>query len=385
MISEGEMSFEQHIKFVKRGLRLFEEQRAEVEKIKKEKEKIDIKKREIANSTEHTLKNTKKFRTIKRMKFLGNKRNIHENKNNFNMSKELICSIDEFIFHKREVKLINGYDSYFDDMKKKISESTLNTNGLNSILKLYKHMNNVRNFTSEISNKNSFISLKAEINKKIRDTLFDHNYLFSSSSFNIFCSNYNSAGLAKEGINICNLLDNLSSLDEEGDALKNNNVNTSSKKDEKLKNSKKMSESEDDKSTSFGSKPTKINQNEQNKQKLNIRLLEYNDLYDLLDIKQTDNELLYLLNEIKIKEIGKEMNDEVQKENLRKNVCLKLYKAFKFALKRLNMKDSDIRNICLYIEQKGRMQDNSMSAQYKKYIGNILKKLSSQKMIQINK
>ena len=46
-----------------------------------------------------------------------------------------------------------------------------------------------------------------------------------------------------------------------------------------------MSESEDDKSTSFGSKPTKINQNEQNKQKLNIRLLKYNDLYDLLDIK----------------------------------------------------------------------------------------------------
>jgi hypothetical protein len=258
---------------VKLGLLLFEEQRAEVEKIKKEKEKIDIKKREISNSIEHTLKNTKKFRTIKRMKFLGNKRNIYENKNNFNMSKELICSIDEFIFHKREVKLINGYDSYFDDIKKRISESTLNTNGLNSILKLYKHMNNVRNFTSEISNKNSFISLKAEINKKIREILFDNNYLFSSSSFNIFCSNYNSAGLAKEGINICNLLDNLSSLDEEGDALKNNSVNTSSKKDEKIKNSKKMSESEDDKSTSFGSKPTKINQNEHNKQKLNIRLL----------------------------------------------------------------------------------------------------------------
>ena len=104
-------------------------------------------------------------------------------------------------------------------------------------------MNNVRNFTSEISNKNTFITLKAEINKKIRETLFDDNYLFSSSSFNIFCSNYNSTGLAKEGINICNLLDNLSSLDEEGDALKNNSVNTSSKKDEKIKNSKKMSES----------------------------------------------------------------------------------------------------------------------------------------------
>jgi hypothetical protein len=47
------------------------------------------------------------------------------------MTKDLICSIDEFIFHKREVKLINGYDSYFNSMKKKISDSAVNTNGLN--------------------------------------------------------------------------------------------------------------------------------------------------------------------------------------------------------------------------------------------------------------
>ena len=47
------------------------------------------------------------------------------------MTKELIYSIDEFIFHKREVKLINGYDAYFNEMRKKISESILNTNGLN--------------------------------------------------------------------------------------------------------------------------------------------------------------------------------------------------------------------------------------------------------------
>ncbi len=371
MISKGEMTFEQHIKFVKRGLRLFEEQRAEIEKIKKEKEKIDIKKREKTSINHIFIKNTKKFKTIKRMKFLGNKRNIHENKNNFNMTKELICSIDEFIFHKREVKLINGYDSYFDDMKKKVSESTLNSNGLNAILKLYKHMNNYRNFTSDISNKNSFISLKDEINKKIKETLFDENSLFASSSFNIFCSNYNSSGLAKEGMNICNLLDNLSSLDEGGENLKNN---INSMKNKKIKNSKKMSESEDDKSTSFGSKPT---QNEQKKQKINIGSLQYNDLYDLLDIKEKDTELLYMINEMKNKEMGEKVKDEVKKESLRKNVCLKLYKAFKFSLKHLNLKDNDIRNICLIIEKKGRMLDNSMDAKYKKYIENILKKLSS--------
>ena len=97
----------------------------------KEKEKMVIKKKEKERLGH--IKNAKKFKTIKRMKFLGNKRNLNENKNNYNcnMTKELICSIDEFIFHKREVKLINGYDSYFYDMKKKISESMLNANGLN--------------------------------------------------------------------------------------------------------------------------------------------------------------------------------------------------------------------------------------------------------------
>jgi hypothetical protein len=79
----------------------------------------------------NTVKNMKKFRTIKKPKLLGKKRNIYKNIHNSNMTKDLICSIDEFIFHKREVKLINGYDSYFNSMKKKISDSSVNTNGLN--------------------------------------------------------------------------------------------------------------------------------------------------------------------------------------------------------------------------------------------------------------
>ena len=123
------MTFEQHIKFVKRGLRLYEEQCSELEKIKKEKEKLKIKKEE-KEKVNHP-RNTKKFKTIKKIKFLGKKRSLYKNNYNCNMTKELICSIDEFIFHKREVKLINVYDSYFNDMKKKISETQINTNGLN--------------------------------------------------------------------------------------------------------------------------------------------------------------------------------------------------------------------------------------------------------------
>ena len=63
-------------------------------------------------------------------------------------------------------------------------------------------MNNSRNFTNEISNKKSFIALKEEINKKIKETLFDQNLLFLSSSFNYFCSTYNSGELSEEAKNI---------------------------------------------------------------------------------------------------------------------------------------------------------------------------------------
>ena len=123
------MTFEQHIKFVKKGLCQFEEQFTELIKIQKEKEKVEEKKKGKENI--NTVKNMKKFRTIKKPKFLGKKRNIYKNIHNSNMTKDLIFSIDEFIFHKREVKLINGYDSYFNSMKKKISDSAINTNGLN--------------------------------------------------------------------------------------------------------------------------------------------------------------------------------------------------------------------------------------------------------------
>ena len=124
------MTFEQHIKLVKEGFKLYEEQ---LEKMKKEKEKNEEKKREKAKQSERLnhIKNAKKFKTIKKMKYLGNKRNNGDSRNNYNMTKELICSIDEFIFHKRDVKLFNGYDSFFNDMKTKIAESKLNANGLN--------------------------------------------------------------------------------------------------------------------------------------------------------------------------------------------------------------------------------------------------------------
>ena len=127
------MTFEQHTRLVKDGLKLYEEQISELEKIKKEKEKLEEIKKEKIKERERLnhIKSAKKFKAIKKMKYLGNKRNLGESRNNYNMTKELICSIDEFIFHKRDVKIFNGYDAFFNNMQNKITESKLNTNGLN--------------------------------------------------------------------------------------------------------------------------------------------------------------------------------------------------------------------------------------------------------------
>ena len=270
-------------------------------------------------------------------------------------------------------------------------------------------MNNSRNFANEIANKNSFISLKEEINKKIKETLFDQNLLFLSSSFNYFCSNYNSQELLNEAKNIADLLDNLSMPNEEE---KNENnllaYNPSTKEigigDKDVTDSKKkFSESEDEKSSSFGSKFTKSSQVEENKQKLNICLVKYPELIKLLDIKndkKDENENNINLEEINGNNVDKENDEEKlkvkisQMENeiennknieikncyLRKMVCLKLYKALHFALKNFDLDEDQIRHICLYIEIQGRLLDMTMGIKYKEFIENVLKRISAEKI-----
>lgn len=253
---------------------------------------------------------------------------------------------------------------------------------IQALLKLYKHINNSRNFTPDISNKHSFTSLKSEINEKIKDSLFDDNSLFLSSSFNYFCSNYNSKDLSKEGMDLNNLIYNLSSIEDE-ENLRDVNI----KPKEKNKSIKKLSESEDDKSLSFGSKQTKVTQNEENKHKpkLNIGISNYSSLRNLLNINNNNisDELSDIKKEIiyeRIKEIeneNKEGEIEVKNEYLRKNVCLKLYKALNFAFKNFDLKECEIKNICLYIEKQGRIIDCTMNEKYKEFIENTFKKISN--------
>ena len=252
-------------------------------------------------------------------------------------------------------------------------------------------MNNTRNFTNDIANKTSFISLKNEINKKIDETLFDDNSLFLSSSFNYLCSNYKSLDLIEEGKNISSILDNISSTNNEEEINENCNSNSviiSEKKDDASNHAgseskKKLNESEDEKSSSFGSKISHI---DEKKKKYKICLLNINNLLYLLNINNNNiidkNELNNLDKEkirLKINELEnriKSINLEIKNKYLRKMVCLKLFKALNFGLKNYNLKENDIKIICLYIETQARIVDNSMTNKYKDFIENIIKNIS---------
>jgi hypothetical protein len=272
-----------------------------------------------------------------------------------------------------------------------------------------KYLNNSRNFTNDISNKNSFISLKNEINRKIKETLFDEKSLFLSSSFNYFCTSYKISELTEEGKNISHLLDNISTLNDE-EIIENNSIvsNNGQKQlvpstESKKKSKSRTSESEEEKSSSFLSKYTKISRCEENKQKINITLLKYSDLLLLLDFKNNCNgnsddgdknnnsdkinhdnfcdeesQIKSKINEIEnnIKNYG---NVDVKNNYLRKMVVLKLYKALNFAFKNLNLKENEIKSICLCIEAQARIIDNSMTNKYKEFIENIFKKISNEK------
>ena len=188
----------------------------------------------------------------------------------------------------------------------------------------------------------------------------------------------------EEGKNISTLLDNISTLNEE--QIVENSSTVSNAQNKEI--NKKSNESEDEGSISFGSKLTHKSQNEENKQKYNINLLNYSDLINLLDIEnniETNVGELYEINEETIKmklnelksEIQTNENIEIRNYYLRKMVCLKLFKALNFALKNFNLNKNDIKAICLYFENKGRIIDNTMTNIYKEFIQNVLKKISS--------
>ena len=136
-ISLGEMSFEQHSSFIKKGIKLFEEQCKKLEEIKKE-EKNRIKRINIGNKKDKINKkirnengngDIKKKLIFKKRGMLGKKRKASSHIKSNSLMMDLTYSIDDFIYNKRDFK-INDYNSFFRDIKAKMSERELNSNGL---------------------------------------------------------------------------------------------------------------------------------------------------------------------------------------------------------------------------------------------------------------
>lgn len=106
------------------------------------------------------------------------------------------------------------------------------------------------------------------------------------------------------------------------------------KENEKIKSNKKLSDSEDDKSSSVISKQTKSTQNEESKNKLNIGLLKFSDLSTLLKINENNdlNAKLYEPDEEKIREIIENIEKDLKNENGEKDIkneCLRKKCVFK--------------------------------------------------------
>lgn len=143
------MTFKQHEKLIKEGVKLFDDQMKRLDELKKEKITITINEKDyipkkgdifkfedkkICDDEEENCPKNKHY------KFLGNKRNFSTNNNNRNFYNkcnsyqgkhflDLIYFVDDFIFNKRDFKPID-YDNFFENIKNKISQRKLNSNGL---------------------------------------------------------------------------------------------------------------------------------------------------------------------------------------------------------------------------------------------------------------
>ena len=302
------------------------------------------------------------------------------------------------------------------------------------MIKLQKYLNNPRNFQNEITSKQSFIDFNNFLNKKIKETLFDIN-LISNSIINeekkdillleieqneIFeminkienkNMNKNINGV-KENINYDKDMNNNNNLFE----INNKNINpyinvisnsasnnysiisstnnscqsTSNKKN----NSNYFSEDEE-KSLSLLSKEIKNEKADKEKEinmdKNRIYISKLNDIkiYNFLNfIKQKENKYIKIkINKEQIIKIFEEIINgdgdgdgsidiDIKNVYLRKNACLKLYKAFNFIFKKYNIKDIKIKQMCRILENRARQIDYNMGNIYKEYIINILKNLT---------
>ena len=175
-------------------------------------------------------------------------------------------------------------------------------------------------------------------------------------------------------------------INDISNSTSNNNsylsTNNSGQSSTLKKNINSFSE-EDEKSISLLSRERKNENFKRNK--IYISQLNNAKLFDFINfIEQKENKFLKMKISKekviqKIEEIINRNNNnelEVQNNYLRKNACVKLFKAFSFLFKKYKLKDSKIKQFCKYIENKARRIDYEMGFLYKESIINILKNLT---------
>ena len=100
-----------------------------------ENKNINIDNNENKEKKNNVIKNIR-INIGNKKKSLGRKRKNFSNSVKHHLIVDLIYSVDDFIYNKRNFK-INGYESFFQDIQLKISQTKLNTNGLNVSIYIY--------------------------------------------------------------------------------------------------------------------------------------------------------------------------------------------------------------------------------------------------------
>ena len=108
-----------------------------LEQIKEKEKEKRLNRMNIGNKKDSIYKNGNRKKIIfKKNGMLGKKKIFLSSSKKNCLINDLIYSIDDFIYNKRDFKP-NDYELFFKETKIKISKNRLNTNGLNVSLKIY--------------------------------------------------------------------------------------------------------------------------------------------------------------------------------------------------------------------------------------------------------
>ena len=352
------MTYQQHYNFVQKGIS-FNKQITLLEQLNKEKEKeIKIKKKE------NKLLGNKRINDNKKL-YSNEQNNINNNNNKIMqyLPHDLNRLIEEFIYNKRNIPN-EELSTHLENIKNCIAKTKLNNNAFHLLIKLNRFLNSSRNFSEKIINSEIFIQLNNIIKDKIIEDIFKNDNVIDLEE------NFEDSS-EKELIDLINNYYN--------ELAMSSSLSSTFKKNSNLSGSESINNEED-----FNISSNDLDVYEKNNnQKYKLKPLNNDNICKILNSINLGNfshENLYneikLLTNCSIK--NNNNNNNIKSPYLRKRICLKLYKIFSVLLKSINLKDKEIKNICIAIEKKGREIDNDMSDNYKNYINEFFKIIKKQ-------